>query len=41
MSGEKLAKVYPCKYSSKDAFQYTDGRYENEVPEALRKSKSA
>lgn len=32
MSGEKLAKLYTCKYSSKDAFQYTDGRYESCVP---------
>lgn len=39
MSGEKLAKVYECQYSSKDAFQYTDGRYEGEVPEVLRRSK--
>ena len=36
MSGEKLAKVYTCKYSSKDAFQYTTGRYESYVPEELR-----
>lgn len=33
MSGEKLATVYKCKYSSKDAFRYTDGRYEDWVPE--------
>lgn len=39
MSGEKLAKVYQCKFSSKDAFQYTDGRYEQEVPVKLRRSK--
>lgn len=39
MSGEKLAKVYQCKYTSKDAFQFTDGRYESEVPEAVRHSK--
>ncbi len=36
MSGEKLAKIYTCKYSSKDAFQYTDGRYEAYVPEGKR-----
>lgn len=40
MSGEKLAKVYECKYGSKDAFQYTDGRYESEVPKELRRSRA-
>jgi nucleoside-diphosphate-sugar epimerase len=39
MSGEKLAQVYSCAYSSKDAFQYTDGRYESFVPESARKPK--
>lgn len=39
MSGEKLATVYACQYSSKDAFQYTDGRYESCVPEIHRRSK--
>lgn len=39
MSGEKLASVYTCKFSSKDAFQYTDGRYESFVPEELRRPK--
>lgn len=39
MSGEKLARVYTCRYSSKDAFQYTTGRYESYVPETLRISK--
>ncbi len=39
MSGEKLAQIYTCKYSSKDAFQYTTGRYESYVPEGLRVSK--
>ncbi len=38
MSGEKLSKIYTCKYSSKDAFQYTAGRYESYVPEVLRVS---
>lgn len=33
MSGAKLAMVYECKYSSKEAFMYTDGRYESWVPE--------
>jgi nucleoside-diphosphate-sugar epimerase len=39
MSGEKLAKIYTCRYTSKEAFQYTIGRYESYVPEALRRSK--
>lgn len=39
MSGEKLATVYQCTYTSKDAFQYTDGRYEEFVPAELRRSK--
>ena len=39
MSGEKLAKVYTCKYASTDAFRYTDGRYESWVPEDSRRSK--
>ncbi len=41
MSGQKLAEVYTCQYSSKDAFQYTDGRYEDFVPAHLRKPKHA
>lgn len=41
MSGEKLAKVYQCQYNSKDAFQYTDGRYEDWVPTELRRPKIA
>jgi len=41
MSGEKLAQVYSCKNTSKDAFQYTDGRYEDWVPEADKHSKPA
>ncbi len=40
MSGEKLAKVYKCNHSSTDAFQYTDGRYESEVPESEVRSKA-
>lgn len=40
MSGKKLTTVYQCKYDSKDAFRYTDGRYEEWVPEELRKAKS-
>lgn len=41
MSGKKLASVYQCKHSSIDAFQYTDGRYEDWVPEEKRKQKVA
>ncbi len=39
MSGAKLAMVYECNYTSKDAFQYTDGRYEDWVPADKRKPK--
>ena len=39
MSGEKLATVYTCQYSSKDAFAYTNGRYEDWVPEEEKKSR--
>lgn len=39
MSGAKLATVYECKYSSQDAFRYTDGRYEAYVPVTARRSK--
>jgi len=39
MSGAKLATVYECKYSSKDAFMYTDGRYESWVPKERKNSK--
>lgn len=39
MSGEKLAQLYTCTYSSKDAFQYADGRYSDYVPEAQRNFK--
>jgi nucleoside-diphosphate-sugar epimerase len=41
MSSEKLATQYRCRYSSRDAFQYTDGRYEEYVPTTLRRSKSS
>ena len=37
MSGEKLATVYRCLYSSQHAFQYTDGRYDDQVPEEKRR----
>lgn len=39
MSGAKLATQYTCRFTSKDAFQYTDGRYEYAVPEHLRRAK--
>jgi nucleoside-diphosphate-sugar epimerase len=39
MSGKKLSGVYSCAYSSKDAFQYTAGRYESYVPEVYRVKK--
>lgn len=39
MSGEKLKQIYTCKYGSKDAFQYTNGRYEDWVPEGERKQR--
>ncbi len=41
MSGDKLAQVYQCRYSSKDAFQYTDGRYEDWVPKEQQRSAPA
>lgn len=40
MSGKKLRQIYTCTYSSKDAFQYTDGRYERWVPEDKRRAKN-
>ena len=40
MSGEKLAQVYQCHYSSQDAFRYTAGRYEDFVPADLKKNKT-
>ena len=40
MSGKKLATQYQCKHTSKDAFQYTDGRYESHVPVELRNAKA-
>ena len=33
MSGKKLKTIYTCTYTSKQAFRYTDGRYESFVPE--------
>jgi nucleoside-diphosphate-sugar epimerase len=39
LSGDKLTSIYSCNYSSKDAFRYTDGRYEKYVPEDKIKSK--
>lgn len=40
MSGEKLATIYTCQYSSQDAFRYTDGRYEDWVPEESKRPKA-
>ena len=40
MSGLKLAQIYECQYSSKDAFQYTDGRYEQFVPDQMKQPKN-
>ena len=37
MSGHKLAQIYTCQYTSKEAFQYTDGRYESYVPDGERR----
>jgi nucleoside-diphosphate-sugar epimerase len=39
MSGEKLATQYTCQYASKDAFAYTDGRYESYVPTEQKRPK--
>lgn len=39
MSGKKLSGVYRCRYTSKDAFQYTDGRYQDWVPKDQKKPK--
>ncbi|NBD73748.1 NAD-dependent epimerase/dehydratase family protein [Patescibacteria group bacterium] len=36
MSGTKLAAVHPCRYTSKEAFAHTSGRYEWAVPEDKR-----
>ncbi len=36
MSGEKLTSIYHCKYSSKDAFRYTDGRYEEYIADNFK-----
>jgi nucleoside-diphosphate-sugar epimerase len=40
MSGKKLSKVYTCKYTSRDAFKYTDGRYEEFIPNDITKLKN-
>lgn len=39
LSGAKLASVRPCRYSTIDAFTYTDGRYESALPSSVRRSK--
>lgn len=36
MSGTKLAAIHPCRYTSKEAFAHTSGRYEWAVPEGKR-----
>jgi len=41
MSGMKLAQIYECKYTSKDAFAYTDGRYQSFVPDDMKRPKVA
>ena len=41
MSGEKLAQVYTCQYSSQDAFRYTDGRYSDWVPKDNQRLKDS
>ncbi len=38
MSGEKLATIYQCAYTSKAALRYTSGRYEAYVPTELRRN---
>lgn len=38
MDGEKLTAIYRCRYSSKDAITYTNGRYEDFVPVEKRRS---
>ena len=40
MSGVKLRQIYECSYSSKEAFAYTDGRYEAFVPVTAQRSKT-
>lgn len=37
MSGDKLAKVRPCRYDSRVAFVSTVGRYEKDIDEVLRR----
>ena len=39
MSGKKLASVYNCLYTSREAVTYTNGRYEDQIPKGMRKSK--
>lgn len=41
MSGKKLAQVYTCQYTSKEAFQFTDGRYEKFVPAEFVRTKTS
>lgn len=39
MDGRKLSALYQCRYTSKDAMRYTDGRYEQYLPDTLKHSK--
>ncbi len=39
MCGKKLAAVYQCRFTSKDALYYTDGRYEAYVADELKRPK--
>lgn len=39
MSGQKLAQIYTCQHNSRDAFRYTNGRYEDWVPAEQRQTK--
>lgn len=42
MDGTKLTRLtgYAYQYNSRDAFRYTDGRYESAVPDAMRKKRT-
>ncbi len=39
ISGDKLATVYTCQYSSQEALSYTDGRYEKYLADDLKKAR--
>jgi len=40
LSGEKLATVYRCQYDATTAITYTDGRYESQISEEKRRSRT-